>query len=105
MKRYIFLAVLFSTLALAGEAEAGIMFLDPVSDNCWGVSINPDSPCYSGKGYPGCDKNYSTLDQCKNYCKCGLEYNWKKCDGKLTCQRLAESEKRACDTQCDIDFT
>jgi len=76
---------------------------DPVTENCWGVSVNPESPCYSAKGYPGCTKG-TDFESCNKYCQCGWEYNKQQCDGKQTCLVLAEREKSACEANCVADF-
>lgn len=111
MRRFLLFSVTLAIMgAFAAPSQAqydgggpGKFYLDPVDDGCWGVSIDPDSPCYSGKGYPGCTQG-TDFDTCFAYCDCGYKYNEEKCDGKTICLELAKKEKQACEANCIADF-
>lgn len=76
------------------------------SGECWGGDQNEGDPTgWGGGSVPSeCNTVVRDLASCLSKCRCIYNYNLKKCPNPGGCRDLVESEKNACDAQCEIDF-
>lgn len=90
---------------LASAPTEGIVHDDTSGSTEGCGDIDPSEPCYAsgGGGESTCTKPYS-YDSCVANCDCVYKENFDKCEGKLYCIRTAQSEQRACKSNCIADW-